>query len=124
MADEKQESVIDMDVPAQETQKEEPKKAEEKKTEQKQKQAIQINVSFNTLILIFAIVSIALALFSGFFRIVGAGAVVYSVFKCLNLIALCATMAFYLVDFIKNKNFSVNPAFICMILAIFVTALQ
>lgn len=122
MADDKQESVIDMDTPAQEKENKpaETVKVEEKETTQKAKPAIQINVPLNTLIMVCAIASIAIALLASFFLIVGASMTLVNVFRCINLFALCATIALYLVDYIKNKNFSVNPAFICMVLAIIV----
>ena len=108
MADENNESVLDM-------------KETETKTEKAQKSEKTINVSMqlSTLVLLLGIVCIFLRLFTLFLAVVGAGTVV-TVFMCINILAVIATLALYVVDALKYKNFAMNATFIIMIAAVLI----
>ena len=128
MAEDKQESVLDLDTQTTDAQNE--AKAEVKSETKNQaktetaakKPAIQVNVPLTMIVMICAIASIVLAFITNFVIIVGGSFAFVTVCRCINYIALCATVVLYLIDYLKNKNFSVNPAFICVILAIIVAA--
>jgi len=122
MAEDKQEDVVEMD--AKEAAPKEEIKVEEKKTEAKEtaakKPAIQVNVPLNTIVVVCAIATIALAFLTQFFILVGCGFTFITICRCFKYILACATVVLYLLDYLKNKNFAVNPAFICVLLSIFV----
>ncbi|MBQ7602529.1 MAG: hypothetical protein IJU58_00040 [Clostridia bacterium] len=122
MAEDKQEDVIDMDAkeaaPKEEAKQEE-KNAEVKQTEAK-KPAIQVNVPLNILVVVCAIATIVVAFLTQFFLVVGCGFTFITICRCFKYILACATVVMYVFDYLKNKNFAVNPSFICVLLAIFV----
>ena len=126
MAEEKQEDVVDMDATkaAPQTEEKAEVKSEEKKAEVKQteakKPAIQVNVPLNILAVVCAIVTIVVAFLTQFFIVVGCGFTFITICRCFKYILACATVLLYIFDYLKNKNFAVNPAFICVLLAIFV----
>lgn len=121
MADEKKESVLDMTTDVKkETKVEsaEAKPAEAKPAKTETQSTVRINLSLNTIVMILSIATLVLALLTAFIACIVSNYTVVAVFRCISIIAMGGTLVTYLVDFIKNKSFSFNPTFVCMVLAI------
>ena len=99
------------------------KKESSVSTNEEKKQTASKNettVTLCTLVVILAIASMCLTFLTDFLGLFVGNYTVYCIFRCINLVVLAGAISCYLIDYFKSKTFSVNPAFICVVLAILV----
>ncbi len=126
MADENKESILDTTTDngtATKTEAVATNVNEQKPVKAEKTSNVKVNITLNMIVMILSIATLVLAVLTAFIACVSSAdaSTVVRVFMCITYVALAGTLVVYLVDYLKNKSFSFNPAFIVMLLAVVAT---